>query len=425
MRWFGPNDPVTLDEIRQTGCKGIVTALHDIPVGDIWSKKAIMERKKEIEKNALRWLVVESVPVHESIKLRKKDNKASVDECNQLIENYATSLKNLSECGVHYVAFHFMPLLDWTRTQLEYKCEDNTYALAFDYIDLCVFEQFILQFDEKELLKRYSKEEISAAKQRFEHEMTPKQVEQLKNAIISGMPGCVNSKYDSSVDMFKKQLSLYVDVSKQQLRDNLLYFLGQIVPVCEKYHVNLALHPDDPPFDILGIPRIVSTAQDLDFILSLFYSVKSKRNGITLCVGSYASREDNNVVEITRKFKDRVNFVHLRNVAKHPSQRRTFVESNHLSGDVDMFEVMNILLHEMKHRAESKTDDRLDVCLRPDHGHIMLHDFYMKNVLKVAINPGYTLYGRFKGLCELRGLQMALQRVLKFKTHQDIMQCKL
>eukprot|EP01084_Bolivina_argentea_P189435 325760_1 len=383
-RWFGPNDPISLQQIRQTGATGIVTALHQIPVGDIWQYNDILERKNLINKSGLEWMVVESVPVAESIKLGLSDR-------DKYISNYIESIKNLSKCNINVIAYHFMPLLDWTRTDLKYPYKDGSYALAFDYINFAIFELFLLNHPTAKL--RYTQNEQLEARKRF-NKMSTKQINLLRDTIIAGLPGNVNEVYD--INTFRQRLGLYLKLTENELRNNLYYFLRRIVPICEEYNVRLALHPDDPPLKILDIPRIVSTKNDVEQILN---TVKSSHNGLTLCVGSYASRADNNVIDITNSFKSRVHFVHLRNVER--IGKYTFIESNHLDGNINMVQVIKIMLKEQNKRNET-------ICMRPDHGHFMLGDINSN----VKVNPGYPLYGRLKGLCELRGIHFALKNAL-------------
>ena len=397
-RWFGPNDPVTLDQIRQTGARGIVTALHEIPVGDTWQYIDILKRKKLIEKSGLEWMVVESVPVAEAIKLGLPDR-------DRLITNYIESIKNLSKCGINVIAYHFMPLLDWTRTDLKYPYKDGSYALAFDYINFALFELFLL--NHPTATQRYTKQEQIEARKRFKS-MSPQQIDLLRNTIIAGLPGNVNEVFD--LNTFRQRLGLYLKLNEDQLRQNLKYFLSKIIPVCDEYNVRLALHPDDPPLKILDIPRIVSTKSDVEKILNM---EASNNNGLTLCVGSYASRGDNDVHDIAQTFSNRVQFVHLRNVKR--IGKYTFIESNHLDGNINMYKIIKIMLKEQYKRKNDPLRRDTNICMRPDHGHFMLGD--LNNKLKV--NPGYPLYGRLKGLCELRGIHFAVKNALGFVENDD------
>lgn len=393
-RWFGENDPVTLNEIKQTGATAIVTALHEIPVGDTWNYNDILKRKKLIESNGLNWMVVESVPVAEAIKL-------GLPQRDRYIENYIESIKNLSKCGINVIAYHFMPLLDWTRTDLKYPYKDGSYALAFDYINFALFELFLLNHPTAK--QRYTISEQMEARKRFK-KMSVQEIELLRNTIIAGLPGNVNEVYD--LNTFRQRLNLYLKLSENQLRENLKYFLKKVIPICEEYNVRLALHPDDPPLKILDIPRIVSTKSDVKQILEM---VPSNNNGLTLCVGSYASRSDNDVHDIAQSFAHRVQFIHLRNVKR--IGKYTFIESNHLDGNINMYKIIKIMIKEQYRRQNDPNRNDLDICMRPDHGHFMLGD--LNNKLKV--NPGYPLYGRLKGLCELRGIHFAIKNSLYSK----------
>ena len=398
MRWFGPNDNVSLMDIRQAGCTGVVTALHQIPVGEIWTVEAIEERKKMIEADnqkytSLSWLVVESLPVHEDI-------KKGLASREQYIKNYIQSLRNLAKCGIKTVCYNFMPVLDWSRTDLKYEMPDGALALRFVWEDFAVFDLHILK--RPNAGKDYSEEVKATAKTKFQT-MSKKAMNDLKNTVLLGLPG---SNEAFSLETFQSVLDSYKNIGDKQLRDNLYYFIQQVVPIAEQEGINLCIHPDDPPFPLLGLPRVLSTEQDIE---QLMLACDLRANGLTFCTGSLGVRADNNITKIAKRFADRIHFIHLRTTKRTLSDIKdksfTFHEATHLEGDVDMYDtIYEIIKEEKKRKATGRIDNQIP--MRPDHGHQMLDD------LKKKTYPGYSAIGRLKGLAELRGLEIAISRQL-------------
>lgn len=386
-RWYGPNDPVSLDDIRQAGATGVVTALHHIANGEVWTIDEIEKRKAQLAAKNLVWSVVESIPVHEEIKTHSGNY-------DQHIANYQQSLRNLGRCGIDTVCYNFMPVLDWTRTDLEYELADGSKALRFDQIAFAAFELHILQRPGAE--KDYSEQEQAQARDYF-NAMSEAEIAKLTGNIIAGLPG---AEEGYTLDQFRARLAEYDGIDKAGLRENMAYFLRAIVPVAEASGIKLAVHPDDPPRPILGLPRIVSTIEDMQWLKE---AVDSITNGFTMCTGSYGVRADNDLVKMIETFADRIHFTHLRATCREENPK-TFHEGAHLQGDVDMVSVVKAILTEEQRRQ--RAGNMRSIPMRPDHGHQMLDD------LKKKTNPGYSAIGRLKGLAEVRGVELALKRTL-------------
>ncbi len=392
-RWYGAQDPVTLNDVRQAGAHIVVNALHEIPVGEIWPIEAIKQRQKLIEwddgssqPTGLKWSVVESVNVHESIKRGDSDRDV-------YIEYYIETLRHLSQCGIYTVCYNFMPVLDWTRTDLEYKMLDGSCALRYDATALVAFDLFILRREGAE--REYPEEIVIKARQLFDS-MSSDERDLLQRNILAGLPG---TKDTLGIDTFRNALKAYRDIDRQQLKNNLIFFLEKVIPIAETLGIKMCIHPDDPPFQLFGLPRVVSTEEDLRFLTS---QVDSASNGITFCTGSLAPNPDNDLAGMVERLGSKFHFVHLRNIQRQ--EEGSFYESDHLDGSVDMYAVMKAIVQEDQRREQTETN-YIGIPFRPDHGHQMLDDLQQSLPF-----PGYSAIGRLRGLAELRGLELGIRK---------------
>jgi mannonate dehydratase len=389
-RWFGPDDNITLEKIMQAGASGIVTSLHHIPTGEAWPLAEIQGRKQLIEQAGLTWSVIESIPMHNDIKTRTGNYR-------QYIENYKESLRNAGKAGVELVCYNFMPVVDWTRTNLKYTLANSSQALRFEMTDFAAYDVFILQRDGAQ--QCYSPEVITKATDRFT-KMSAEEKVLLEQNIIAGLPGGEGSYTRESI---RQAIAQFISLGTEGMRQNLFAFLAEVIPVAQEFGVKMCIHPDDPPFSLFGLPRVVSTADDARKILQ---AVPSEANGLTLCAGSYGARCDNNLVAMASEFGPRIHFVHLRNVIRE--QDGSFYEAEHLKGDNDMVGLVDALLREERRRELS---GEKGMAMRPDHGHLMADE-----INQPGVKPGYSYMGRLKGLAELRGVIHTIETLHRQKT---------